>query len=160
MVKNGGSTAAKRLLVCRAGAKVCGFPLEHVIETMRPLPVEPLAGMPGFVLGVALIRGRPTPVVDTCRLLGSTSERSPQRYVTLGVEPGGRSTAFALDNVLAVRDVDPRSLSALPGLFGDAPGEVVRALGALDAELFLVLEHARLLPDAVWDLLDAELRSA
>ncbi len=160
MAASGGTSGAKRLLICRAGAKVCGLPLEHVLETMRPLPVEPLAQMPDFVLGVALIRGRPTPVVDTRQLLGSPSERPPTRYVTLGFgEHAGRVTAFALDSVIGVRDVAMEVLSALPALLGESRGELVQAFGALDAELFLVLEHARLLPDAAWQALE-EPRSA
>lgn len=160
MAASGGS-GVKRLLVCRAGAKVCGFPLERVLETMRPLPVEPFAQMPEFVLGVAVIRGRATAVIDARQLLGSPSDRPPERYVTLGFDAHAeRSAAFALDSVLGVREVDASALGAWPRLLGDARGDVVQRLGALDSELFLVLEHARLLPEAAWRLLEQEPRSA
>lgn len=161
MATSGGTCGAKRLLLCRAGAKVCGLPLQHVLETMRPLPVEPFAQMPPFVLGVAVIRGRPTPVIDTRQLLGSPSQRPPQRYVTLGFgEHVARIAAFALDSVLGVRDVDAKTLSALPGLLGVAGSDLIQAFGALDSELLLVLEHARVLPDAAWQMLEQEPRSA
>src|SRR5882757_3377917 len=128
MATSGGRSGMKRLLICRAGSKMCGLPLEHVLETMRPLPVQPLAQMPDFVLGVAVIRGRPTPVVDTRQLLGSPAEHPPGRYVTLGVgEHAARVTAFALDSVLGVRDVDATALSGLPGLLGDSGTEIVQA---------------------------------
>ena len=52
------------VLVVMVGARACAIPLDHVAETMRPLPIEPVAGTPGFVRGVSVIRGAPTPVVD------------------------------------------------------------------------------------------------
>ena len=52
------------VLIVMAGARACAIPLDYVAETMRPLPIEPVAGTPGFVRGVSVIRGAPTPVVD------------------------------------------------------------------------------------------------
>jgi chemotaxis protein methyltransferase CheR len=90
MATSGEARGAERLLICRVGTKVCGLPLLRVIETMRPLPVEPLGQMPLFVNGLALIRGRATPVLDARTLLGSPSAAAPGRYVTLDLGPGRR----------------------------------------------------------------------
>jgi chemotaxis signal transduction protein len=43
---------------------------------MRPLRIEPVGGTPGFVRGVSMIRGAPTPVVDLKALL-ENSENHP-----------------------------------------------------------------------------------
>lgn len=59
-----------RFLLCCIGSRIGALALRDVRETMRPLPVEPLMGAPPFVLGLATIRGFPTPVVDVGRLLG------------------------------------------------------------------------------------------
>src|SRR5512146_894285 len=113
MVEQGGQSGTLALLVCRVGARLCGIPLEHVRETMRPLPTEPLANLPDFVSGLALIRGRPTPVLDAHRLLGGELEPpAPRRYVTIGL--GERSLALAVDAVLGVRHVEQRRLAELP----------------------------------------------
>ena len=161
MATPGGKPGAQRLLACRVGTKICGLPFDRVIETMRPLPTEPLAQMAGFVSGVALIRGRPTPVVDARKLLGSDGEPPPERYVTLSVGDAAapRVAALAVDAVLGVRDVATETLESLPGLLRDERSEAVAALGTLDAELLLVLEGARLLPEAIWQGLEQE-RSA
>jgi purine-binding chemotaxis protein CheW len=152
MATSGESTGAEPLLICRVGAKVCGLPLARVIETMRPLAVEPLAQMPPFMSGLALIRGRATPVLDARRLLGSPTTASPARYVTLDLgQEQHRVTALAVDAVVGVRRIEAKTLSALPGLLREQNGELVSALGALDSELMLVLEHSRLLPDSVWE---------
>jgi purine-binding chemotaxis protein CheW len=136
------------------GSRLCGIPLEHVLKTMRPLPVETLGHGPDFVDGLSLIRGRPTPVLDALRLLGATTERKVRgRYVTLRL--GERYAALAVDSVLGVRQVDVTELGELPTVLREH-NELVAALGALDQELFLVLERTRLVPEAVWGALDAE----
>jgi purine-binding chemotaxis protein CheW len=137
------------LLICRVGSRLCGLPLAHVVETMRPLPIEPLAHLPSFVDGVSVIRGRPTPVIDARRLLGADAQPGARtRFVTL--ELGQRSAALAVDAVLGVRDVDVHHLAQLPLLLRDAQNDLVAALGTLDRELLVVLERSRLLPEAVW----------
>lgn len=152
MAGRGGTGGNLRLLVCRVGSRVCAVPLEHVSEIMRPLPAEPLANMPAFLEGLALIRGRPIPVVDAGRLLGArTHERAITRYVAIKL--GERSVALAVDAVVGVRTVEERALLELPALLRESDSELVSALGRLDAELLLVLEHTRLLPDATWQML-------
>ena len=46
-------------LVCRVAARLCALPVRAVIEIMRPLALEPIAGAPAFVAGLAIIRGEP-----------------------------------------------------------------------------------------------------
>ena len=143
------------LLICRVGTRLCGVPLAYVVETMRPLPVEPLAHLPSFVDGLSLIRGRPTPVLDARRLLGANDQPSAlTRYVTLAL--GERFAALAVDAVLGIRDVDVGRLDELPPLLRDAQTELVRAIGTLDDQLLFVLERSRLVPQAVWATVEAE----
>jgi purine-binding chemotaxis protein CheW len=160
MATSGGTGEIARLLVCRVGTKVCGLPLDRVLETMRPLPAQPLAQMASFVSGLSLIRGRATPVVDARKLLGSPSEQPPARYVTLrtGEPAAPRIAALAVDAVLGMREVAADTLSGLPSLLRERQSDAVAALGTLDAELLLVLEGARLLPEATWQALEPELR--
>ena len=130
-------------LVCRVQARLCALPLERVVETLRPLPIEPMAGSPSFVLGLAVIRGAPLPIVDTARLLGAPHERA-ERFVVVVVDQ--RRVALAVGSVLGVRKVARGSLQALPPLLRGANTDAIAAVGLLDAELLLVLRSARLLP--------------
>jgi hypothetical protein len=50
-------------LISRVQSRLCALALESVLETMRPLPIEPLAGVPEFVRGLPVIRGTPLPVI-------------------------------------------------------------------------------------------------
>lgn len=139
-------------LLCRARGRLCALPLDTLVETMRPLPVTPVAGAPAFVRGVSFIRGAPVPVVDVGALLGAPEPPDATRFVSLRV--GDRRVALALEEVLGFRKLASESLSALPPLLRGASEEAVSAVAVLDAELLLVLEAARLVPESLWSALD------
>lgn len=138
-------------LLCRVGTLYCALPLASVVEMMRPLPVEPLAGMSDFVLGIAVIRGAPVPIVDASALLGPADGAPPTRFVT--IRSGDRRVGLAVDEVLGVHELPRAALQELPPLVREASAEVVSALGTLDTELLLVLRAAHLVPEDVWQTL-------
>lgn len=141
------------VLLCRVGKRLCALPIEHVLETMRPLPVVPLAGTPAFVAGLSIIRGSPVPVVDAERLVGKDEPSRLTRFVTVKVEQ--RSVALAVDSVIGVQTLASDSLRGLVPLLQESGAGVVEAIGMLDADLCVVLKSARIVPDAVWKVLDA-----
>jgi purine-binding chemotaxis protein CheW len=130
----------------------CALPIALVIETMRPLPVQPLdrarARAPEAVLGAAIIRGLPTPVVDASQLLGAAGGAPAGRFVILGVD--GRRVALAVTSVQGVRGLGEGSFAALPPLLAQADGRAVAAIGALDQELMVLLGGARVVPESVF----------
>lgn len=138
-------------LVCRVATRLCALPVSAVIETLRPLALEPIAGAPAFVAGLAILRGEPVPVVDAARLLGAEPGR-PGRFVALRTAP--RPIALAVDAVLGVYRFGADQLVALPALAGALAGDAVAAVGALDARLLMVLDAARLVPPAVFELVE------
>ena len=116
---------------------------------MRPLTVEPLAGLPSFVLGVAVIRGSPTPVLDVRRLFSTAnSDDAAGRWVALRL--GMRAIALAVDGVIGVRRIASDQRQALPALLRDVPTEYIETIGTLDSELLVVLRTGRMLPETVW----------
>jgi purine-binding chemotaxis protein CheW len=119
----------------------------HVTETMRPLPIEPIAGMSPFVRGVSIIRGLPTPVVDLGIVLGAP-ESPAERFVMLRF--GERQVALSVSVVLGVFELDAANIQALPPLLQRASNEAVEAIGTLDAEMLMVLRRGWELPDEVW----------
>lgn len=139
-------------LICRVPGRMCALPIEHVIETMRALAIEVVAGAPQFVRGLAVIRGEPLPVVDVARLLGM-HETSPGRFVAFRV--GTRRIALAVEAVLGIRAIAVGTLQALPMLLHEAGSDVIATIGLLDAELLVVLRGAKLLPEDDWMQLDA-----
>jgi len=134
------------VLTLRLGHCTCAVPLCYITEVMRPLPVEPLAGAPAGVLGMAVIRGRATPVVDLEALLGDgiTTRTDSARFVTLRI--GDRVVALFVEAVRSIRTLARTELESLPPLWQGPHPPAVSALGAADRELLLVLEATRLLP--------------
>lgn len=135
-------------LLVRAGRQLCALPVSYVIETLRPLPVRPIEAVDSSVLGVAIIRGAPTVVIDASRLIGTPV--TPARFVTL--RAGSRVVALAVDAVIGVRELAAARLQPLPTLLA---ARSVEAIGAADAELMVVLEASHLVADDIATLLEA-----
>ena len=138
-------------LLCRAGERTCALNLLHVLEIMRPLPVDEVAQTPGFVRGLAMIRGVPTPVLTLASLFADPGG-PPTRFVV--VRAGDRQVALVVDAVLGVFDLASAELHALPPLAQNAAAAKLEAIGALDAELLYVLNSASIVPDEVWQKLE------
>ncbi len=137
------------VLAVRDGGHLCAVPLAQVAEVMRPLPLEQIAGSPASVAGLALIRGQATPVIDLASLLGDAPKgeagaAGSARFVTLRV--GERRIGLRVEAVLGIRTLASAQFTALPPLWQGTHPPAVAALAALDRELFIVLETARLLP--------------
>jgi purine-binding chemotaxis protein CheW len=102
----------------RVGGRLLALPVEHVIETMRPLPIEPgEPDAPACVLGVARVRGERLRVVDAARLFALPAVAAT-RFVI--VRAGDTRLALQVDSVLDIRDLGtgasidpPRDLAAL-----------------------------------------------
>ena len=141
-------------LLCRIGSRIGALAVGDVRETMRPLPIEPLTGTPVFVLGVAIVRGFAAPVIDAARLLDPSTlpvaitSPSAARFVSLKL--GDRTAVLAVDAVLEVSSLEAGILARIPPLLCKTEQEPISSIGALDAQLLLVLEAARLVPDSVW----------
>ncbi|MBI5684194.1 MAG: purine-binding chemotaxis protein CheW [Verrucomicrobia bacterium] len=141
------SQAGNRLLVLRTGALRCALPLCHVVETMRPLPAQPVANAPAFVSGAAVVRGEALPVVDLGSLLGASAGK-PARFVV--VRAGERKVVLAVEAVVGIHELPGGTLAGVPPLLSQAEAGIITAIGSLDQELLLVLQAARIVPDEVW----------
>jgi purine-binding chemotaxis protein CheW len=138
-------------LMCRVDDRLLAVPLARVVETMRPLPMRPVSGVPSFVLGLSVIRGAPAPVLDVGSVLGAPGGRAG-RFVTIRCGP--RLVALAVESVLGIRNLADATLVGIPPLIGVLDRTVLSAIGTLDSDLLLVLTEARLVADEVWARLD------
>jgi purine-binding chemotaxis protein CheW len=142
-VPSGGedSAAVTSWLLCCVGSHRFALPLPSVIETMRMLPIEAVAGAPALVRGLCIIRGAPTPVVDAAQLFDGEA-RACERLVT--ARTGRRIVAFAIDSVLGIQDFPADRKQQLPPLLRDV--DSITSIAALDDELVFFLQLARILP--------------
>jgi purine-binding chemotaxis protein CheW len=142
------SVSSPRLAVVlvRSGNLFCALPLEGVIETLRSPPVTAIAGAPGWVQGVAVIRSATVVVVDLGILLrAGSAELKHARVVTLRV--GARVVGLAVESIVGVREFERTLLAEVPPLLLQAHPEVLTAIGLLDGELMLVLDGSRIITE-------------
>lgn len=140
------SSRGRRTLVVDVKSCACALPLTNVIEAMRALPIEPVAGTPSFVRGLSVIRGVPSPVVDLAVLLGASAGIG-RRFVTLRL--GDRQVALSVDAVLGVRELEPWTIQELPPLLQGASQDAIEAIGTLDQQMLVVLRAGWQLPPEV-----------
>ncbi|MFN7145167.1 MAG: chemotaxis protein CheW [Myxococcota bacterium] len=133
-------TPAPPLLEVRAGGIRCALPLEFVSETMRPLLITPVAGLPAWVLGLSRIRGVPTPVVDFGVLIGGVPS-VPRRLVTVRGSLG--ALALGVDRVRGVWIPEPDDRASRPHRHRE-DGALRRAVEAVDEGLLRLLDATRL----------------
>jgi purine-binding chemotaxis protein CheW len=148
--QNSSQTASSVLLV-RQGELRVAIPLALVVETMRPLAVDALQGQPDFVLGLSIVRGAATPVLDLGAMLASQAPGRSARFVALRFD--GRRAALRVDEVLGLRELRPGQLEALPPMLEQSASSVVEAIGSLDSQLLMMLQPWRVLSASAWDSL-------
>ena len=136
--------------------RLCALRLDSVIETMRVLPIQAVEAdsAPDCLVGLALIRGQPCPVLDLARLLGDQQE--PGRLILLRVSGGvERRVALAVTSVEGVSRIRTSVLSEMPPLLSAANVDLVEAIGVHDAQLMTILKAGSLLSETDWAALEA-----
>ncbi|MGA2989570.1 MAG: chemotaxis protein CheW [Candidatus Korobacteraceae bacterium] len=146
------------VLLVRVPGALCGLNICDVIEIMRPLPTEPLANTPGFILGIAMIRGAAVPVVRLGALFEAHGGGSPTRFVTIRV--GERRVALAVEGVIGVANLGEHRFEEMAPLLKNARTDVIQAIGTLDAELLVLLRASRLVPESVWNTFERSAAAA
>jgi purine-binding chemotaxis protein CheW len=127
--------------------------LDQVVETMRPLPIEAVAGVPSFVFGLSVLRGVPVPVINLANLLGASSSAALARFVA--VRAGDRTALLAVESVVGVMALPEGMLESLPPLVRDMSAQILDTIGKLDEGMLFVLKSGHIVPDAVWQSIDA-----
>jgi purine-binding chemotaxis protein CheW len=129
-----------------------------VVEIMRPLALEALAGAPRFVVGVAVVRGEAMPVIDCGALLTPADAPVPLRAHHTrwaSIRCAQRNAVLAFEQIAGVRTLGAHAVD-LPPLLARAASDVVEAITTLDDALLLVLRGTKLVPDGVWVAFEPE----
>lgn len=140
-----GEGARADWMLCQVGKQLHAIPIDCVIEIMRVLPIEPIAGAPPYISGVCIIRGEPLPVVDAGLLIGQQASAFG-RLLTMKI--GERTVALRVDAILGIRTLEAGIFDELPPMLSNI--ETVAAIGTVDAALLLALRAARLVPESVF----------
>jgi chemotaxis signal transduction protein len=100
--------------------------------------------MPGFVQGMALIRGLAVPVIDMATVMGIAGASEATRFIVL--RAADRNVAAAVEAVRGFIHLPGTLLGKVPPLLENASSAFVEAVSSLDQTLLFVLNAARLMP--------------
>ncbi len=140
-----------KYVVALIGSRVCAFRIGEVSLAMRTPVTTALPATPPFVLGVAVVRGSLTVILDGHRLLGENDEPG-QRMLVL--TSGGRNFGLTVDSISGVAEIeesDPEK--ELVPLMPHITSEWIERLVKVDASFAAVLAAGRIVPEAVWESL-------
>ncbi|GAB4260214.1 MAG: chemotaxis protein CheW [Deferrisomatales bacterium] len=134
--------ALREVLTFDLSGETYGLDLGDVGEILLPRPLTPLPRTPGFVLGVASLRGTVLPVLDLAQRLGLPPSGEPtRRSRILVVRDGEERLGFRVDRVRGVARFSDGELEAcgvaasvdphfLKGIGYDGTGTLVALLDA------------------------------
>lgn len=136
------NTNAETFLLVDAGALRCALPLSLVREVMRPLPLRLIDGLGPAVLGAAIVRGIPLPVLSLPLLLGQTPSAAG-RFVVFSA--GEKDCVLAVDAVRQIASIHGEQWRQKPRLLDRV--EFADRLAVEDHDLIASLDTARLLAE-------------
>jgi purine-binding chemotaxis protein CheW len=126
-----GQDPMAELCAFAAGDEEYLIDLRRVRQIVLPLPVTAVPRAPGFVEGVAHLRGAVVPVVDVRKRLGVAPWADGRRTRFLLVDVGGQPLALIVDAVLEVVRLPRSQIRPATGLTGTAGPHLF--LGVCDA---------------------------
>lgn len=132
----------------------CALAIADIIETMRPLPIEPIAGTPPYLLGLSRIRGNAVPVIDLNAIVCGEAAAIHSRFVTVRVQD--RVAALAVRSVAGIVPLQTTAAETLVPLLQNTNSDVIEAISARDSDFVLVLRTAHLLSPDEWETLSRE----
>lgn len=133
-------------LLWTVGVNTYALAVEHISETMRPLPVEARPGMASCMLGYSIIRGAVVQVIDVAALLGVQGRGVATRFITL--RAADYRVALSVDAVIGVREIVITMQRNLQPLLTSCGVNLRAAIQLLDIRLIPVFESARFVPES------------
>lgn len=127
----------KSFLIIRTGALRCALPISVVREVMRPLRIKAAGGLLPGVLGAAIVRGNPLPVISLGVLLRQPEEPLA-RFVV--VRTPGRDCVLACASIESITGLDDSEWQRLPTLLESI--EAAQQIAVTDRDLVVTLDMA------------------
>lgn len=114
----------RKIVTFSLGEKMFGIDMSVLIEIREWEAPTPLPGVPGFIRGVANLRGTVIPVVDLSERLGWQATKVHGRSCILVVVLGGKQAGFLVDEVNDIVSIDPAQIQQAPEIEIAEPGVI------------------------------------
>ena len=142
-------TNADKYLCFQIDSELYGFELEDVQEILRDVTITRVPNTESWLLGVANLRGRVTPIFDLRKRLNACEKQGAKRWVVvLEVEVEEQRTSIgavvdSLPEVVALTEKDIQSRADNTG-----HSNFVVALGRTETQVVLLLNPTLLIKDS------------
>jgi len=130
------------VLLVQAGTRNIAIPLGDIVETLRPLAVDPLQTSLGYLAGVSVVRGEPVPVVDLAALLQPGAKGGQGRWVVLKGKPS--SVVLSVDRIVGLKRLDRAQMKEVPPLLREFHTDLARAIVLQDAHCTTLIDASRI----------------
>lgn len=131
----------------RMGKELYGFPIEHVKEVVRNLPITRVPRSPDYMCGVINLRGGVVTVVDLANRFGLSPVANPDTAYVIVVEVAHEDAVYLVglrvDQVQEVVRIQPDELDASPRIGGLVASEYVSGIFLREEGFVTVLNLAK-----------------
>ena len=139
------SAARRQLVTFAAGGELFAIDIAAVERVLRHTPPRLLPNAAPWLRGVIEYGGSAIPVIDLRERLGLGALETPPGARILVVTVGEMRIGVTVDEVRAVRAVDPAVIDPPPAIYRGLAHEYLEGVARLDGEIFVVLATAHLL---------------
>ena len=137
--------ARRQLVTFAAGGELFAVDIFAVERVLRHTAPRLLPNAAPWLRGVIEHAGSAIPVIDLRERLGLGVAETPEGSRILVVVVGDARVGVTVDEVLAVRAIDPALVEAPPAIYRGLAREYLEGVARLDGDLFVVLAAAHLL---------------
>lgn len=123
-----------------------GIPIRHVQEIIGILPITPVPGSPGDVLGVINLRGKIVPVTDLRQKFGIMPGEPTSQTCIIVVSAHGVATGIIADRVREVTEIKGDTIEPPPSFGVDVDVGHILGIATTTAGARILLDIERALP--------------
>ena len=124
------ANSERKIVTFSLSGRMFGIDMGSLIEIREWEEPTPLPRVPGYIRGVANLRGTVIPIVGLAERLGWQPSQLHARSCVLVVSLGGKQAGFLVDEVNDIVAIDGSSIQSAPEVEIAEPGEVAGLVAA------------------------------
>ena len=144
-VHHAASDEGAQYITVGVGAQLFGIAVERVQDVFMPQSVTRVPLAPPDIAGVLNLRGKIVTALDIRARLGLPARSAGEQVMAVGIESGGESYGFVVDEVGEVLTLDPSEFEPLPDTLDPRWRAVSKSVYHLRDNLVVVFDVDRLL---------------
>ena len=138
-----------QLVTFRMGGEELALPLGLIQEIVRPPAITQVPGAPGYIMGIANLRGSILPVMDLRLRLSVEKREQDEDTRVVVLDCAGRSTGIIVDSVSEVMHTEGAIIEEPPAVIAGVDGQYLRGVVKADEgkRLVMILSTDMLIPE-------------